>query len=109
MEKNETEKRRRELLSQTRRLYSEYNPAPAVHPRYRNAYNSIYKEKDEETPPGTFGVRVIICCFLFIGFVMMDHYNITVADVSSTQVIDAVQEGVDIQAVWQEIVSAAEE
>ena len=83
MDRTDTEKRRRALLAQTRSLYSEKSFSPAVHPRYRNAYNSLYGDGEDMESSGLFGLRVILCCLLFIGFVMMDNYDITVADVSS--------------------------
>ena len=103
MDRSDTEKRRRQLLAQTRSLYSERNSAPAVHPRYRSAYNSIYGDREDEEPASTFGLRVVFCCLLFIGFVMMDNYDLKVADVSSSQITEAVKDGVEVQAVWQEL------
>ncbi|WP_243425671.1 hypothetical protein [Faecalicatena contorta] len=105
MDRTDTEKRRRALLAQTRSLYSEKSFSPAVHPRYRNAYNSLYGDGEDRENSGLFGLRVILCCLLFIGFVMMDNYDITVADVSSSQITEAVEEGVDVRTVWQEIQS----
>ena len=105
MDRTDTEKRRRALLAQTRSLYSEKSFSPAVHPRYRNAYNSLYGDGVEMGSSGLYGLRVILCCLLSIGFVMMDNYGITVADVSSSQITEAVEEGVDVRTVWQEIQS----
>ena len=105
MDRTDTEKRRRALLAQTRSLYSEKSFSPAVHPRYRNAYNSLYGDGEDRESSGLFGLRVILCCLLFIGFVMMDNYDITVADVSSSQITEAVEEEVDVRTVWQEIQS----
>ena len=107
MDRTDTEKRRRALLAQTRSLYSEKSCSPAVHPRYRNAYNSLYGAGEDMESSGLFGLRVILCCLLFIGFVMMDNYDITVADVSSSQITEAVKDGADVQAVWQELQSFA--
>ena len=42
----ETEKRRIALLAQTRKTYSDKNSPPAVHPRYKGAYQSIYKNEN---------------------------------------------------------------
>lgn len=69
----ETEKRRIELLHQTRRTYSEKYTPPAVHPRYQTAYQSIYKNEemsqgDQRT--GSFGVRMVIAALLFGLFVL---------------------------------------
>ena len=39
---NDAERRRRELLEQTRFLYSDKRIMPAVHPRYGNTYHYLY-------------------------------------------------------------------
>ena len=41
----EAERRRNELLRETRKIYSEKYAPPAIHPRYQNAYQSIYKTR----------------------------------------------------------------
>lgn len=38
---------------------------------------------------------------------MMDNYDLKVADVSSSQITEAVKDGADVQAVWQELQSFA--
>lgn len=102
MDRTDAEKRRRKLLAQTRNLYSERGAVPAVHPRYRSAYNRLYKE-EEPAPQGTFALRVVFCCLLFFGFVLMDHYDLTVADVSSSRITEAVADDMGVAEVWQEI------
>ena len=37
----------------------------------------------------------------------MDNYDLKVADVSSSQITEAVKDGADVQAVWQELQSFA--
>ncbi len=44
---NEVEKRRRELLEQTRYSYQE-SGIPAIHPRYRASYSELYGEEEAE-------------------------------------------------------------
>ena len=44
---NEAEKRRRELLEQTRYSYQE-SGIPAIHPRYRASYSELYGEEEAE-------------------------------------------------------------
>lgn len=62
----ETEKRRKELLEHTRRLYSDKYTPPAVHPRFNGTYYSLYKaEKEKEEEKGTFGIRLIVAVLLF--------------------------------------------
>ena len=64
----ETEKRRSELLAQTRARYSEKYTPPAIHPRYQSTYHSIYQD-DETTKTNkrrsSFGVRLMIAILLF--------------------------------------------
>ena len=74
---NDSEKRRRQLLEETRSLYSDRNSPPAVHPRYKFAYARLYGD-EEEMAPGTFGLRLFLCFMLFAAFVAMDNNGITV-------------------------------
>ena len=69
---NDSEKRRRQLLEETRSLYSDRNSPPAVHPRYKFAYARLYGSEDEMAP-GTFGLRLFLCFMLFAAFVAMDN------------------------------------
>lgn len=61
----ETEKRRIELLQQTRRTYSEKYTPPAVHPRYQALYHSLYKNETEEKATSSFMGRLVIAILLF--------------------------------------------
>lgn len=73
----DAEKRRRELLEQTRKAYSDkYNP-PAVHPRYRSTYQSLYKSEEEEYEEGkgSFGIRTVIAVLIFCLFVVASQAN----------------------------------
>ena len=67
---NEAEKRRRELLEQTRYSYQE-SGIPAIHPRYRASYSELYGE--EEAEQGSLGIRTFICMILFAVFVFMQN------------------------------------
>lgn len=66
----DAERRRIELLEQTRKLYSDKNSVPAVHPRYQSAYHSLYKNEiqEERKKTGTFGARTVIAILLFCLF-----------------------------------------
>ena len=73
----ETEKRRIALLAQTRKTYSDKNSPPAVHPRYKGAYQSIYKNENMtngENNKSTFGIRLVIAILLF-GLFVAASYN----------------------------------
>lgn len=81
---NQSEKRRRELLNQTRRQYTDWRTPPAVHPRYGTFYNELY-DTDEE-PSGTLGLRILVCLILFALFVVMDYRGTNIAQVNSDQI-----------------------
>lgn len=61
----DTERRRIALLQQTRKIYSESYAPPAIHPRYRAAYQSLYPGESEEKAPNSFVLRLVIAIVLF--------------------------------------------
>jgi len=67
---NDVEKRRKRLLEQTRNLYQDDRMNPAVHPRYKAAYNQIYLE-EKRYYKSSFGIRCIICVFVFVLYILM--------------------------------------
>lgn len=85
---SETERRRRELLSQARNLYRDQEIFPAVHPRYRAAYQSLYEPADSVcgNRRGTFGIRTVICVLLFAAFVVADYRETEVWNVDSKEI-----------------------
>ena len=68
----DAEKRRMELLTQTRKMYSEHYAPPAIHPRYQSTYQSLYRveTKNKQESSGTLGVRFLIAILLFCLFVV---------------------------------------
>lgn len=100
---NDSERRRRELLQQTRRLYDERRDIPAVHPRYGRIYNNLYSGKDEQTEQtgGSFYLRLVIGILCFICFVYMDQSNAGVAAVNSTSIVNQIEKDVDMDTVIQ--------
>lgn len=78
----ELEQRRIELLRQTRKLYGDNN-IPAVHPRYKNTYSSLYGREEIKDNESTFGVRTIIAILLFCLFVLANQKEMKEADVVS--------------------------
>ena len=84
---NEVEKRRRELLEQTRYSYQE-SGIPAIHPRYRASYSELYGE--EEAEQGSLGIRTFICMILFAVFVFMQNEGKDILHISSTKVVQEV-------------------
>ena len=87
-----SEKRRRKLLEQTRALYSDKGKIPA-------AYHRIYEQEEAAMPKGTFGIRLLLCCFLFTFFVSLDRQGQEVMDVSSDQIQEAVTQDTDLAEV----------
>ena len=99
---NNSEKRRKELLNQTRSMYSDQRQIPAVHPRYKAIYSDLYGQGDEKMPE-TIGIRLMICVLLFAVFVAMDYRGVKVADVSSSQIVNQIEYQPDIEEVWKSL------
>lgn len=99
---NESERRRRELLEQTRERYSDHWNPPAVHPRYRNSYNQLYKDEEAETI-STFGARVFLCLVLFAAFVMMDVQKQEILNVDSNRIVQEITTDMDVAEVWKNL------
>ena len=106
---NEAEKRRRELLEQTRYSYQE-SGIPAIHPRYSEgakipphppSYSELYGE--EEAEQGSLGIRTFICMILFAVFVFMQNEGKDILHISSTKVVQEVSKNADITDVWKKI------
>lgn len=101
---NSSEKRRKELLEQTRRLYSDRREPPAVHPRYKAVYHRLYgDESDESVSAGTFGLRLFLAFLLFAGFVTMDKQNYEVLHVNSERIVKEIETDMDVAEVWKEL------
>jgi hypothetical protein len=90
---NDVEKRRLQLLQETRRNYSDKYSHPAVHPRFQSTYDSLYRDRQNEQTEehGTFLVRVVIAVLLFALFFLMDYSNEKIGTVDSQVVISEVQ------------------
>lgn len=88
---NETEKRRRQLLEETRRRYGDRRVVPAVHPRYSSIYSELYRDEEEWEPSGGFGLRLFIAVLLFAGFIAMDSGKAVVANVDSKRIVSEIQ------------------
>ncbi len=102
---NDAERRRRELLEQTRSLYSDKRIMPAVHPRYGNTYHYLYGKVDDEsaedTKGGTFGIRLFLCILIFVAFLTLDKQNQEIFHMSSSVITEKIIEDMDIQEVWK--------
>lgn len=99
---NDSEKRRRELLEQTRQRYSDYWTPPAIHPRYSGSYNRLYGGEGEENV-STLGARVFVCLLLFAAFVTMDMKKQEVFHVSSDRIVKEITTDLDVAEVWKNL------
>ncbi|WP_346663980.1 hypothetical protein [uncultured Merdimonas sp.] len=88
------EKRRQRLLKETRSLYRDHGGAPVVHPRYGAVCHGLYEGEGHDLPRGTFGVRFLLCCFLFTLFVTMDRREMKVLDVDSDRIEEVISRDV---------------
>ncbi len=100
---NQTEKRRQELLEQTRKIYRDSNNTPAIHPRYRAAYTSIYGEEEEEKQTTGLGFRFFLALMLLIGFVAIDQSGEKIATVDSQWIEERIVEEPDFEEVWRKL------
>lgn len=88
---NEVEKRRLQLLEETRNQYrSTYNP-PAVHPRYEAAFRYASHEAEITQSNHTWVVRFVIAILIFSMFYLMDVRNEQIGTIDSQQIVEAVQ------------------
>ena len=99
---NDAERRRQELLEQTRALY---NDRRTIHPRYANAYHYLYgksqEDINEDTKGGTFGIRLFLCALMFAAFLTMDKQKQEVFHMSSSDIANEITKDMDIQEIWK--------
>lgn len=95
------ERKRKEALEQIHRQEElrsgEAFRMPAVHPRYRAAYESIYQE-DEERPHSTFFICLMVSILLFAGFLNLDEETLPKTIPRRTEIIHEIQAPFDIPA-----------
>lgn len=99
---NDSEKRRKKLLEQTRARYSDFYDPPAVHPRYKSAYNRLYVDEPEEGY-STFGIRMFLCLLLFSAFVAMDVKKQEIMHVDSQRIVQEITTDFDVAEVWKNL------
>lgn len=93
----ETEKRRSELLQQTRKIYSDRYAPPAVHPRYRAAYLSLYEDDVQEKKVNSFVLRLAIAILLFGAFFMANKQGFKEAETVANEIQQEFDGFVDFQ------------
>ena len=106
----ESERRRIKLLKDTRERYRDNGEVPAVHPRYRNTYRSLYEDTKEEAEENTFrtlGFRTILCVIAFIIFAVMDRESESLFHINSDQVYHQITKDTDVKSelleVWENL------
>lgn len=92
---NDTQKRREQLLRETRSLYQS-NSIPAVHPRYRSAYHNLYDSGEEEKEPGSLSVRILISLILFALFATAEYNHDNIWKFSTEQVVTEIAKEPDL-------------
>lgn len=95
----DAEKRRIQLLQQTRALYSDRGNMPAVHPRYQSVYGDLYHMREQEGSRlrgGTFGIRMFISLMLFVLFVTADYQDAKYANADSAKIVHEIEREIDL-------------
>lgn len=89
----EVEKRRIKLLQEVRKNYSEKNTPPAIHPRYRIAYHSLYhNEFDEDVNKrSTFFLRLFIAIAIFAIVFIIDYNEEEIVNINSQTIVNEVK------------------
>lgn len=85
-----TQKQREELLRAAREMGMS-GSTPAVHPRYRALYHSLYGEESVHTPSGTLGARILLSLVLFAVFLSADYSNQHIWKFSQAEIMEEIQ------------------
>ncbi len=93
----ETEKRRIELLSQTRNLYREQGSIPAIHPRYRATYQKVYGAEHEKMPKGSLHIRMFIAMLIFVLYAGLDYNELELYQYHSDEIISVISQSIVVQ------------
>jgi hypothetical protein len=102
----ETEKRRIQLLDETRERFRDRREIPAVHPRYQAAYHELYDrmyDGADDRAVSTFGIRSFLCVITFIVFLIMNSEQIELLHMSSSDIVDEITTNLDIEALWEKL------
>lgn len=99
---NDSEKRRKHLLEQTRARYRDDRDPPAVHPRYKSSYDRLYLDEPQERH-STFGIRVVLCLLLFAAFVTMDVKKQEFLHINTQRIVQEITSDFDAVEVWKNL------
>ena len=87
---NEIEKRRHDLLMQTRNLYNEKFTPPAIHPRFRMIYRSLY-EKDEKKKQKSSWLRVMLVLFFIAVIYVLYQQEFSIGSINYETVVETIK------------------
>ena len=88
---NEIEKRRHNLLAQTRNLYHDKFAPPAIHPRFQTTYRSLYG-KDETKKQKYSWLRVILSLVLMLFIYVIYQQKIVIGKINYETIIKIIKE-----------------
>lgn len=86
----DTEKRRMELLAQTRNLYQGGSTIPAIHPRYKSTYEELYCDTKEKGTISSFNIRLILAVLLFVIFAGMNYTETAILDYQTNEITEVI-------------------
>ena len=89
------ERKKKEALEQMRAREESMTDsslqAPAIHPRYRAAYESLYPDEQEKQQIGTLGVRIVISVLLFVSYLSLDYEKFPLALPQRIEIFQQIQ------------------
>ena len=90
---SDIEKRRTQLLQDTRKIYSDQYSPPASHPRYQSVYASLYDEGFDEKSSNIklFFIRLFVAVLIFGAIFLLDYREEKIANVNSNMIIREIQ------------------
>lgn len=103
---SESEERRKELVRKSRTMSDKGGFIPAIHPRYSNLYNELYGEENDRKSKSTLGIRMLLGFAAFACYVWMDHAEVPVGNIYSSQIVNQIEKNIDmddVKAVWKEL------
>lgn len=97
-----SQKRRQELLYQTRKIYSDKYKVPAVHPRYGNfdLEKSGVSKIGDERKLSFFKLRILITLIIFVLYAGFEYMGVEIGKYNVQDVTDVISRNIDIQEVW---------
>lgn len=74
---------------------------PAIHPRYRAVYGSIYRDEEQNHKTGTFWIRFLISLLLLAGFLNMKDTSLPEYLPQQSEIVRQIQKPVRIPS-WKQ-------